>query len=112
MIYIHFSHFLPPFLFRIAASVNKRTEWRKYTSFPGFVAYGSLTLLELGPAAAHDLSLADQFSVELTAIEREINVKVHTIESTLRGIHALKVRFEVLPRKVRCERNDFLDACR
>ena len=83
-----------------------------HSSFPGFVAYESLTLLELGPTTAHDLSLADQLSAELTAIEREIDVKVHTVESTLRGIHALKVRFEVLPREVRCECDDFLDACR
>ena len=56
-----------------------------------------LHLLELGPTPAHDLSLADKLSIELTTIKREVNVKVYPVKGTMGGIHAFEVRFEVLP---------------
>lgn len=67
-------------------------------------------LLELGPAAAHDLSLADKLCTELTTIEGEVDVKVDSVEGTLGGIHALKVGLKVLAREVGREGDDFLDA--
>jgi hypothetical protein len=47
-------------------------------------------------ATAHDLTLANKFGIKLGSIEREINVKVDTVKSTLGGIHAFKVFFEIL----------------
>ena len=68
-------------------------------------------LPELGPAAAHDLVLADQLGAELTSVQREVDVKVYPVEDTLRCVHALEVGLEVLARQIRGEGDDFLDAC-
>ena len=48
-------------------------------------------------ATTHDLALADELGVELGSVEREVDVKVYAIEGALRGVHALKVLFEILP---------------
>lgn len=69
-------------------------------------------LPELCTAATHDLVLANQFSAELAAVQREVDVKVHPVEDTLGSVHALEVGFEVFAREVGGERDDFLDACR
>lgn len=74
-----------------------------------YVAVGS-RLPELGPAAAHDLVLAHQLGTEFTSIQSKVNVEVDAVEDTLRGVHALEVRLEVLAREVRRERDNFLDA--
>lgn len=70
-----------------------------------------LHLLELGPTPAHDLSLADKLSVELTAVKCEVYIKVYPVKGTLGCIHAFEISFEVLPRQIRRECDDFLDAC-
>lgn len=51
---------------------------------------------ELGTAAAHDLVLADQFGAEFTAVQREVNIEVDTVEDALGCVHALEVGLEVL----------------
>ena len=53
-------------------------------------------LSEPGCAATHDFTLADKLGVEFRAIERQVDIKVYTVESSLRGVHALEVLFEVL----------------
>lgn len=68
-------------------------------------------LSEPGCATTHDLALAHKLSVELGAVEREVDIEVYTVESTLGGIHPLKVLLEVLSREVRRESDDFLDTC-
>ena len=74
----------------------------------------SLLLLLLLPeprsAAAHNLSLTDQLGAKLRPIQRQVNVEIHPVERALWRVHALKVLFEVLARKIRRERNDFLDS--
>jgi hypothetical protein len=67
-------------------------------------------LPELGAASTHDFVLADQLGAEFTSVQCEVNVKVHSVEDTLRGIHALEVGLEVLARQVRREGDDFLNA--
>lgn len=65
---------------------------------------------ESGRAPAHDLTLTDQLSVELAAVQRQINVEIHAIKGALRGVHALKVLFERLSRQVGSQRNYFFYA--
>ena len=55
-------------------------------------------LPEFGSASAHNLALADELGAEFTAVQREVDVKVYTVEDSLRGIHALKIGFQVLAR--------------
>ena len=62
-------------------------------------------------AAAHDFALAYQLGIEFAAVEGEIDIEVDTVESALRGVHALKVLFEILAREVGGEGDDFLDTC-
>jgi len=69
-----------------------------------------LNLPKPGRAATHDLALADELGVELGAVEREVYVKVDAVKSALRGVHALKVLFEIFAREVRGKGDDFLDA--
>jgi hypothetical protein len=47
-------------------------------------------------AATHDFTLADELGIEFGSVEREVNVKVDTVERALGCVHALKVFFEVL----------------
>lgn len=49
-------------------------------------------------AAAHNLTLADELSVELGSVEGKIDVEVHTVERALRSVHPLKVLLEILTR--------------
>lgn len=69
-------------------------------------------LPELGAAATHNLVLANQLGAEFTAVQREVDVKVHPVEDALWRIHALEVGLEVLAREVRGEGNDLFDACK
>ena len=62
-------------------------------------------------AAAHDFALAYQLGVELGAVEREVDVEVHTVESALRRVHALEVLFKVLAAEIGGEGYDFLYTC-
>lgn len=55
-----------------------------------------VSLSKPGTASAHDLALANQFRIKLGSIERQINVKVHAVECSLRCIHAFEVFFEIL----------------
>jgi hypothetical protein len=57
-------------------------------------------LPEPSRAATHDLTLADELSVELGSVEREVNVKVDAVECALRCVHTLKIFFEVLSREI------------
>ena len=68
----------------------------------------SCRLSESGRAATHDLSLTNELCIEFGTIEGKVNIKVNTVESPLRGIHPLKVLFEVLSRKVRSQGDNFL----
>lgn len=61
-------------------------------------------------ATTHDLALTNELGVKFRAVESEVNVKVDAVKGALWCIHALKVLFEILPREVRCECDDFLDA--
>ena len=54
--------------------------------------------------------MTNEFGVELGAVESEVDVEVHSVESTLRSVHALKVLLEVLAAEVGGECDDFLDA--
>jgi hypothetical protein len=60
-------------------------------------AYGFDSLPESRRAATHDLALADQFSVELGSVKREVDVEVNAVEGSLGSVHALKVFLEILP---------------
>lgn len=65
---------------------------------------------EAGAAATHNITLANQLSIELAAIEGEVDVEVDAVEGALRGVHPLKVLFEVLSRQITGEGHDFFDA--
>lgn len=54
--------------------------------------------------------MADELGIEFGAVEGEVDVEVHSVESALRSVHALKVLLEVLAAEVGGERDDFLDA--
>lgn len=54
------------------------------------------TSSEFGSAPAHNLTLANQFSIELTAIEREVDIKVHAVEGALGRVHPLEILFQIL----------------
>lgn len=69
------------------------------------------TLSESCTATTHNLPLTDQFSVELTSIEREIYIKIYAVECSLWRVHALKVLFEILARKIRSQSDNLLYAC-
>jgi hypothetical protein len=53
-------------------------------------------LPEPSRAATHDFTLANELGVELGTVEREVNVKVHTVKRALGCVHTFKVFFEVL----------------
>lgn len=75
-------------------------------------AHGTLpTLPELGSAPTHNLTLANQLSVELTAIKSEVDVEVHAVKRSLRRIHPLEILLEILPRQIGGERDDLFNAC-
>jgi hypothetical protein len=67
-------------------------------------------LSEACGTSAHDFALANELGVEFGAVEGEVDVEVHSVESTLRSIHALKVLLEVLAAEIGGECDDFLDA--
>jgi hypothetical protein len=54
--------------------------------------------------------LANELGVEFGAVEGEVDIEVHAVESTLRRVHALKVLLEVLAAEVGGECDNFLDA--
>jgi hypothetical protein len=60
--------------------------------------------------SAHDFALANELGVEFGTVEGEVDVEVHSVEGTLRSVHALKVLLEVLAAEVGGECDDFLDA--
>jgi hypothetical protein len=62
--------------------------------------------------SAHDFALANKLGIEFGTIKSQVNVEVHSVESALGCVHALKVLLEVLAAKVRGERDDLLDACK
>lgn len=55
-----------------------------------------VSLSEPGTTSAHDLALANQFCIEFGSIEGQINIEVHTVECSLRCIHAFEILFEIL----------------
>jgi len=67
-------------------------------------------LSETCGTSTHDFALANELGVELGAIEGEVDVEVHSVESALGSVHALKVLLEVLAAEVGGECDDFLDA--
>ena len=77
--------------------INNFFEKTVVRSLLGIIKMRLPCLSEASSAAAHDLALADELGVEFGSVEREVNVKVDAVESTLRGIHAFEVLFEVLP---------------
>jgi hypothetical protein len=56
-----------------------------------------LCLPESRSAAAHNLPLANELGTEFGSIEREVDIEVHPVKGSLRGIHALEILLEVLP---------------
>jgi len=46
-------------------------------------------------APPHNLTLTYQLSVELGAVEREVDVEVNAVEGSLGRVHALEVLFEI-----------------
>lgn len=76
-----------------------------------FFATRRSRLPEPSPAATHYLTLAYQLGAELGTVQREINVEVHTVESTLGGVHAFEVLLEVFAREVGSQGDYLLDAC-
>ena len=68
-------------------------------------------LSETGSAATHDLPLTDEFSAELGPVQSQVNIEVDSVESALRGVHALEVLLEVLAAEIGCEGDNLLDAC-
>lgn len=68
-------------------------------------------LPEASRATSHNFALANQFGIEFASIESEVDVEVDTVESTLWGIHALKILLKVLATEIGCKCDDFLDAC-
>lgn len=79
-------------------------------SFRSCILVSVRPLPEFSTTAAHNLILTDQLGAEFTAIQGEVNVKVHPVEDTLWGVHALKIGLQVLARQIRSERNHLLDA--
>ena len=69
-----------------------------------------MRLSEPRRATTHDLALADKLGVELGSVEREVDVEVYAVEGALWGVHTLEVLFEVLPREIGGESDNFLDA--
>src|SRR5689334_5243522 len=69
------------------------------------------SLSEPRRAAAHDLALTHQLSVELRSVQREIDVKVDAVECTLWCIHAFEILFKVLAGEIGCQCDNFLDTC-
>lgn len=67
-------------------------------------------LSETCGTSAHDFALTNELGVEFRAVESEVDVEVHSVESTLRRVHALKVLLEVLAAEVGSEGDDFLNA--
>jgi hypothetical protein len=59
-----------------------------------------LLLSESCSAAAHNLSLADQLCAELGTVESQVDIKVNTIEGTLRRIHSFKILLKILPGEI------------
>ena len=76
-----------------------------------FHALPTHTLPESRSTPAHNLTLANQLGIELGAIERQVDIKVHTVECALGCVHALEILLEILSAEVRGERDNFLDAC-
>lgn len=68
-------------------------------------------LTELGATSAHNLTLANQLGVELGSVQRQVNVKVDTVEGALWSVHALEILLQVLAAKIGGEGDDFLDSC-
>ena len=59
----------------------------------------SFTLLsESRGTPPHNLALTHQLRVELTPVERQIDVKIHPIERPLRRVHPLEILLEILSR--------------
>ena len=54
--------------------------------------------------------MANELGVEFGAVEGEVDIEVHAVESALRRVHALKVLLEVLAAEVGGECDNFLDA--
>ena len=60
----------------------------------------------------HRLTLADELGIELAAVEGEVDIEVNAVESALGRVHALEILFEILPREIRRQGDDFFDACK
>ena len=61
-------------------------------------------------AATHDLALADELGVEFGTVERKVDVKVDTVEGSLRSVHTFEVLFEVFAGEVRSQSYNLLYA--
>jgi hypothetical protein len=69
-----------------------------YALSPSLASYHVVfhSLLESRSAAAHNFALANKLGTELRTVQRQVNIKVDTVECALGCIHALKVLLEVL----------------
>lgn len=78
---------------------------------PACLTQAGRRLPEFGPAPTHHFALADKLCAEFTTIQCEVNVKVHSVKSTLRRVHALEIGLQVLTGQIGGEGDDFLDTC-
>ena len=60
----------------------------------------ALSLPEPRTTSPHHVPLAHQLGIELAAVQRQVDVKVHPVECALRRVHPLKVLLEVFPRQI------------
>ena len=57
-----------------------------------------MPLPELGAASTHNFSLANQLGAEFTSVKSEVYIEVDPVEGSLRRIHALEIRLQILAR--------------
>lgn len=107
-----------PDRYHVYISLTSQTCWLSESKLPASTKYvlskaSSPIFLsrlpEAGSAAAHNLALAHKLCAELGAVQSQVNVKVYSVEGTLRRIHSLEILFEVLARQIRCKGDNFLD---
>lgn len=78
---------------------------------PACLTQAGRCLPKLGPAPTHHFALTDKLCAELATVQREVDVKVHSVKSTLGCVHALEIGLQVLTGQIGGECDDFLDTC-
>lgn len=88
-------YFRPTLKRQASKQRNKRHIFPKedFGKLTSILSFKPIPLSESSRAAAHNLSLADQFGAQLRAVQSEVDVKVDAVECPLGSVHALKVFF-------------------